>query len=288
MTKHSRNATDSAVFSYNERRAMQHGSKKMRVPGVALKEWNHCSLSFCPAEIMVLTQNGVLFDKEAILRHLLLQRTSSQERGDAKDMQQDAEAEAEKKRRAECFENAESQIHVSKDLVTSTSDHDGKSDMRSAESSFWIPGSNLTSSRKRAIEKPARRSRKLKTKCPVTGQSLRSKDLVLLNPMKLSASTAPGPTSGGDLQGSKSTNQFICAVCYCVLTNATKPVALRTGTVLCSDCSSRVVKEDGVDPITNARLDPAKDIIPIRSGGTAYSASSGEAKEGTVYNPSVR
>lgn len=83
---------------------------------------------------------------------------------------------------------------------------------------------------------------------------------------------------------------FVCPVCDTALSNATKPVALRTGTVLCLRCVDEFVRPDARDPCTSEALHVQRDIIAIDNSGTGFAGSAPTdpgSKEASLYRPSV-
>lgn len=297
MTKHSKNATDGAVFTYNERKGMHHGSKRMRIPGAGLRPWDHCALSLSPAERMVITKQGYVYDREAILRTLLAQRVcikqaenSNRRAGEAQHAALRRSRKQKELKDATAFEQREERIHRRVDGNSYGASVEKKDEVHSEETSFWMPGTaaSVESEKGHAVDKvqkPQRRPRTMRTTCPATGAPLRPKDLITLRPTPISSASVRGDEAD---PASTSTGRYMCPVCFGALTNASRPTALRTGTVLCAACVTSFVINERRDPVTTDPINSETDIIVIRNGGTAYAASGGESKEGTVYRPSAR
>ena len=78
MTRHGKNSTASAVYSYHERKkdtkASGYGSKNVRLGKDSIKEFDCCSLTLQPCRNPVVTMDGYVYDKEAILECLLHQK----------------------------------------------------------------------------------------------------------------------------------------------------------------------------------------------------------------------
>lgn len=78
MTRHGKNSTAGAVYTYHERRkdAEQSGfgSKNVRLGKDSVKDFDCCSLTLQPCRDPVVTPDGYLYDKEAILECLLHQK----------------------------------------------------------------------------------------------------------------------------------------------------------------------------------------------------------------------
>ena len=79
MTRHGKNSTAGAVYTYHERKkdAEQSGfgSNNVRLGKDSVKEFDCCSLTLQPCRDPVVTLDGYLYDKEAILQCLLHQKT---------------------------------------------------------------------------------------------------------------------------------------------------------------------------------------------------------------------
>ena len=71
MTRHGRNATNAAVYSYSERQkdAKQsgYGSDKARFSKDSVKGFDCCSLMLQPCENPVVTKEGWLYDKGGLI-----------------------------------------------------------------------------------------------------------------------------------------------------------------------------------------------------------------------------
>ncbi len=75
MTRHGNNATNSAVYTYHERKkdtkASGYGTEHRRLGKDSIKEFDCCSLTLRPCRDPVVTPQGWLFDKEAVLKYIL-------------------------------------------------------------------------------------------------------------------------------------------------------------------------------------------------------------------------
>ena len=78
MTRHGRNCTASAVYSYHEKKkdtkASGYGSQSERLSKDSVNNFDCCGLSLQPCREPVITQEGYLYDKEAILEYILHQK----------------------------------------------------------------------------------------------------------------------------------------------------------------------------------------------------------------------
>ena len=79
MTRHGKNSTANPVYSYHERKkdtkVSGYGTKNERLGRDSIKEFDCCSLTLQPCREPVVTVDGFIYDKEAILECLLHQKT---------------------------------------------------------------------------------------------------------------------------------------------------------------------------------------------------------------------
>ncbi|XP_068034369.1 nitric oxide synthase-interacting protein, partial [Anomalospiza imberbis] len=79
MTRHGKNCTAGAVYSYHERKkdtaASGYGTQRVRVGRDAIKDFDCCCLSLQPCRDPVVTPDGFLYEREAIVGFLLHQKT---------------------------------------------------------------------------------------------------------------------------------------------------------------------------------------------------------------------
>lgn len=297
MTRNSKSNNDGAVFTYYERHvAKLGGTRHQRLPGVSMKKWHHCALSLTTARDAVVTGEGVIYDREAILRHLVQQKqeqkkqdTKLREIGTRKRSEngEGSAVSAESKARSDGTA-AQTGTAVAADGVGTT-----------ASLNFWLPGGRRaghgghkdgTKGGVGVVAMKACGKKAARTVCPTTGKPLRMRDLLTLSLTRSSSSTNNGIDNDAD--------PFVCPVCLGVLNNASKPVALRTGTVLCTRCAQHFVtvrhshteSKGARDPVTLEEINPAKDIIVIRNHGTGFAGSAADdlaSKEASWYQPSM-
>ena len=76
MTRHGRNATNAAVYSYAERqkdaRQSGYGSDKARFSKDSVKGFDCCSLMLQPCENPVVTKEGWLYDKGDLISEVYI------------------------------------------------------------------------------------------------------------------------------------------------------------------------------------------------------------------------
>lgn len=296
MPKRSKNSTDGAVFTYHERRNMDHGSTHLRLPDAAFKPWDCCALRLTPPTDPVLTPHGVLYEREAVLRELLRQREgnrSEEERIAAALVDEEARKEVD---RQASEQDAIARFERSQDEVKLATEEGKKgivgleeSKNRGVESNFWLPSvrNKVRSAGGVANDGGKKRKKSLKTRCPISKKPLRARDLIALK-LTLNKMSKGEGANGGAIS---TTGKYMCPVCQAVLVNAAKPIALRTGTVLCSQCVTKFVMKEEVDPCTSTAIDLERDVVPILNVGTAFAASAADdptSREATLYKPSVR
>ena len=83
MTRHGNNATNSAVYTYHERRkdakASGYGTERKRLHKDSIKGFDCCSLTLQPCRNPLVTADGWLYDKEAIIKYILEKKQETRE-----------------------------------------------------------------------------------------------------------------------------------------------------------------------------------------------------------------
>ncbi|XP_014650746.1 PREDICTED: nitric oxide synthase-interacting protein isoform X1 [Ceratotherium simum simum] len=78
MTRHGKNCTAGAVYTYHEKKkdtaASGYGTQNIRLSRDAVKDFDCCCLSLQPCHDPVVTPDGYLYDREAILEYILHQK----------------------------------------------------------------------------------------------------------------------------------------------------------------------------------------------------------------------
>ncbi|EMP41811.1 Nitric oxide synthase-interacting protein [Chelonia mydas] len=78
MTRHGKNCTAGAVYTYHEKKkdtaASGYGTQNVRLSRDAVKDFDCCCLSLQPCKDPVVTPDGYLYEKEAILEYILHQK----------------------------------------------------------------------------------------------------------------------------------------------------------------------------------------------------------------------
>ncbi|XP_051898947.1 nitric oxide synthase-interacting protein [Pristis pectinata] len=288
MTRHGKNCTAGAVYTYYEKKkdtaVSGYGTQSLRLSKDAIKDFDCCCLSLQPCKDPVITPDGYIYEKEAILEYLLHQKTEIAKKMKAYEKQKNVKkvemaelAKAEKETKVKAFLEKESTI-VSKPLNPFSSgggETPAGSSTKAVQQekekhlpSFWIP--SLTPEAKAStLSKPDKT-----IYCPMSGKPLKMKDLI---PVKF----LPVDDKLDRVQLITKQERYICAVTRDALGNSVPCAVLRpSGAVVTMECVEKLIKQDMVDPISGEKL-TEKDIIPIQRGGTGFAGSGVklEAKE---------
>ncbi|KAK8754371.1 hypothetical protein OTU49_015892 [Cherax quadricarinatus] len=277
MTRHSKNCTASSVYSYNEKKkdakASGYGSLKLRYGKDGVKDFDCCSLSLHPCRNPVVTPDGHLFDKEAILEYIIskkneIRRKIKEYEKQCKKEQSELEeiGEAENRSRVEKFLQTEMAVSSASQGPGTSSGSGGSSVSNMVAGrdkklpSFWIP--SLTPGNKESkLQKPEKT-----IYCPISGKPLRAKDLI-----DVKFTLAVDPDEKGSLDGKR--ERYKCPVTGDILRNNVPCVVLRpTGDVVTKECAETLIKKDMIHPLTGVKLND-KDIIPLQRGGTGFASA---------------
>ncbi|CAH1786706.1 unnamed protein product [Owenia fusiformis] len=294
MTRHGKNSTAGSVYTYHERKKdtqqSGYGSKQARFGKDSIKEFDCCSLTLQPCKDPVVTIDGYLFDKEAILEYILHQKKEIARKLKEYAKQKDKlEEDVIEKARAEQAERTKAFVKTEGNILSKPIDPfhkkdgpkpgpsvsnmaDGKDKKLPA---FWLP-SQLPEADKTLVKKPDE-----KVRCPMSDKVLKMKDLIPVNFTKIN--DRDEKTS---LIAKK--DRYVCAVTNDVLGNSTPCAVLRTsGCVVTMDCVEKLIKKDNpmLDPINGKPLRD-KDIIPLQRGATGFSGA-GITLEGKVDGPGL-
>ncbi|EDV97481.1 nitric oxide synthase-interacting protein homolog [Drosophila grimshawi] len=302
MTRHARNCTAGAVYTYNEKKRdaaeSGYGTNDKRLGKDSVKSFDCCSLTLQPCRNPVVTKDGYLFDKEAILQYIVTKKNEYSRklkeyerlrRVEENELAQDANNK--QLARMEKFVNAEkpttTPAHKPTATIVKTSDLDampGTSSAAGASSSNSI--SNMTNGHEKKLpsfwlpsECPNAGVAKAQKPdptiyCPVSQQQLRMKDLIDVKFTLL---------KDGDTKRSLIAKEarYMCPITHDALSNAVPCAVLRpTGDVVTMECVEKLIRKDMIHPLTDRKLKD-KDIIPLQRGGTGYAITNDnlQAKE---------
>ncbi|XP_065065637.1 nitric oxide synthase-interacting protein-like [Rhopilema esculentum] len=296
MTRHGKNCTASAVYSYHEKKkdtkSSGYGSQSDRLSKDSVKDFDCCGLTLQPCREPVITSEGFLYDKEAILEYIVHQKQeySRKLREYEKQKKKSTEREREevqsvKKKDVEKFLTAESVILTKKSSAFSKSQEKGSGSTSGASGdkkandqgnklpSFWIP-SLTPQAAKEETKKPDS-----KVYCPMSGKPLKLKELY---PVKFTpvVNDDSKPTIAKDAR-------YMCPVTHDLLGNSVPCAVLKpTGDVVTMECVENIIKKDWLCPLTGKPLKET-DIIEMNRGGTGFSGSGNELKAKS-FRPSMQ
>ncbi|XP_049299576.1 nitric oxide synthase-interacting protein homolog [Anopheles funestus] len=286
MTRHARNCTAGAVYTYHEKKKdaanSGFGTTSRRIGKDSVKSFDCCSLTLQPCRNPVITKDGYLFDKEAILTYIISKKNeySRKMKEYEKQVKQDeeeetAKANAEQQKKLDKFISTEKNIVSNKAAIpnvekpsTSGAISNVSLGKRKELPSFWVP-SQTPAAKISRIEKPDS-----KIYCPVSNKPLKAKDLI-----EVKFTLVKDPADKKSLIAKE--NRYMCAVTHDILNNSVPCAVLKpTGDVVTIECVEKIIKKDMIHPLTNEILSES-DIIPLQRGGTGFATTNEklEAKE---------
>lgn len=265
MTRHGKNCTAGAVYTYHEKKkdtaASGYGTQRVRVGRDAVKDFDCCCLSLQPCRDPVVTPDGFLYEREAILGYLLHRKAEIARQNKAYARQRaQRRREREQRGRAGAQAALRGFLQAESPLGAQGGGPDPAPGPSGPLPSFWIP--SLTP------EAGAERLRKPDgvVRCPMSGRRLRLGDLVRVR----FCPAEPG-LSRAQLLGRG--QRYVCAVTRDALSNATPCAVLRpSGAVVTLDCVERLIRKEMRDPLSGAPLAEG-DIIVLQRGGTGFAGS---------------
>ncbi|XP_050679917.1 nitric oxide synthase-interacting protein homolog [Leptidea sinapis] len=274
MTRHARNCTAGAVYTYHEKKkdaaASGYGTQSERVGKDSVKSFDCCNLTLQPCRYPVVTKDGYLFDKEAILEYIIAKKNEytrnlkKYEKQLKKEEEEKRElATAEKEANLIKFMNREKNITNTAKAATapSTSSVSNLANGKNKElPSFWVP-SQLPDAKISKLQKPDPT-----IYCPISGKPLKMKDLI-----EIKWTLVNDPDDKKSLIAKE--NRYMCPVTHDILSNAVPCAVIRTtGHVVTMECIKKIIKKDWLHPLTGDKL-KEKDIIVLQRGGTGYAST---------------
>ncbi|KAK9299236.1 hypothetical protein QLX08_007683 [Tetragonisca angustula] len=273
MTRHARNCTAGAVYTYHEKKkdatASGYGTNTQRVGKDSVKDFDCCCLTLQPCRNPVITKDGYLFDKEAILEYVLTKKKeyARKLKEYEKQKQQEQEQSNEKSANEELqklqkFLRGEKNI-VSRSQIITKESTSSVSNMSNGNDkmlpSFWIP-SKTPEAKEITLQKPDKT-----VYCPLNGKPLKIKDLI---PVKFTEVKDPDDKKSLIVKQAR----YMCPITHDILSNSVPCAVIRTtGDVVTMECVEKIIKKDWINPLDSTKLTES-DIIPLQRGGTGYSA----------------
>ncbi|XP_001354354.2 nitric oxide synthase-interacting protein homolog [Drosophila pseudoobscura] len=292
MTRHARNCTAGAVYTYNEKKRdaaeSGYGTNAQRLGKDSVKSFDCCSLTLQPCRNPVITKQGYLFDKEAILQYIVTKKNEYSRK--LKEFERLRRVEEEEiTQEANCKQQARMERFVNSEKPTTTPAHKSSpveqpvlpapstsaaaiaasengsiSNMANGNQkklpAFWLPSECPNAGAAKAKKPDAT------IYCPVSSQPLKVKDLI---DVKFT------PIKDGDTKKSLIAKEvrYMCPITHDALSNAVPCAVLRpTGDVVTLECVDKLIRKDMVHPLTDRKL-KEKDIIPLQRGGTGYATT---------------
>lgn len=227
MTRHARNCTAGAVYTYHEKKkdaaASGYGTQSERVGKDSVKSFDCCSLTLQPCRNPVVTREGYLFDKEAILEYIITKKNEYTRKLKQYEKQLKKE-ENEKKELAA----AEKEANLIKFMSRERNISNAKSSESQASSSvsnlangkekqlpsFWVP-SQLPDAKITKVEKPDST-----VYCPISGRPLKMKDLI-----EVKWTLVNDPDDKKSLIAKQ--NRYMCPITHDILSNAVPCAIIR-------------------------------------------------------------
>ncbi|KAK6739595.1 hypothetical protein RB195_008225 [Necator americanus] len=305
MTRHGKNCTASSVYSYHERqrdaKVSGYGTLHARLGADSIKGFDCCSLTLQPCKNPVITQNGFIFDREAILEYILAQKKDIAKRTKLWEKQNEIAAEelrmsqkSDQQKIARKFAEVEgtpahpgykinleearqanstsnplkrpgSAIVVQPAQKVKALGSEGDISNMKGERSKELPSFWIPELNPTAsaskVEKPSQ-----KVLCPLSGKPLKLKDL-------MEVKFTPIPKDDDKTSTIASKVRYMCAVTHDALTNTTRCAYLKKSKcVVTWDVVEKLIKKDWTDPVNGESL-TEDDIIELQRGGTGYAAT---------------
>ncbi|KAH3727663.1 nitric oxide synthase-interacting protein-like [Dreissena polymorpha] len=275
MTRHSKNCTAGNVYSNHERKKDMlqsgYGSEKIRLGKDSAREFDCCCLTLQPCRNPVVTKDGYLYDKEALITYILQKKKEIARK--LKEYEKQKEKQKAEAKEIKALEEQEKVRSFSSHTLQAPSVKQGTSGAGKSASisnmkegtdktlpSFWVPA--LTPDAKPKLEdKPDE-----KVRCPMSGKPIKLKDMIDVNFTHI---------KDGDSKTAliSKQNRYVCAVTNDILGNSVPAAVLRTsGCVVTLDCVEKLIKKDMLDPINGKKM-TEKDIIPLQRGASGFSGS---------------
>ncbi|GAX79246.1 hypothetical protein CEUSTIGMA_g6686.t1 [Chlamydomonas eustigma] len=285
--RHSKNAgvMGSEGLSYAERRALGFGTIKERLGKDSMGNYYDCCLTLQAAVDPVITPDGYLFSKEAILENLLSQKKAIKRKLAAWEAAQEAEnkkvadkALVDQQADLMAFDRinhmgiSQQTVDSIKSAIEAEAEKAGQPGAATSVvnikeneervkqlKAFWLP--SLAPSAKMTVEKPD-----TDTYCPASGKKLKMKELI---PVKFTR--VPEEESG----------LYMDPLTKDTFTNATKLVVIKTsGDVLLKETYTKLVKPEGV---FNGKKVKESDVVELQTGGTGFAGRDGEKVQSSKY-----
>jgi len=282
MTRHARNATNGSVYTYYEKKKDQkasgYGSDRARLGKDSVKGFDCCSLTLQPTSHAVISPQGYIFDKEAIIKFFLDKKATYNKQMKEYEKQKEAEVtetrefiEEEKAIEKAKFEEREKNIVTKRVEAFKNKDDEeaGGSISNMTEGrkrhlpAFWMP-SMVPTAKKSKLEKPEKT-----VYCPISRKPIKMKEFT-----DIKWTYVRDPDEKRSLISRD--ERYQCAVTGDVFNDSSHCAVLKnTGHVVTVECVNKIIKKDWTHPLTGEKLEE-KDIIYVQRGATGYAAANDE------------
>uniref|UniRef100_A0A672FPW7 Nitric oxide synthase-interacting protein n=1 Tax=Salarias fasciatus TaxID=181472 RepID=A0A672FPW7_SALFA len=275
MTRHGKNCTAGAVYTYHEKKkdtaASGYGTQSIRLGKDAIKDFDCCCLSLQPCKDPVVTPDGFLYEKQAILEYILHQKTEIARKMKAQKSSSHIVSKPinpftsgqGKDASSSSSSSGESSASASSSSTASSSSSSSSSSAPSSSQSlpsFWIP--SLTPEAKPTLLKKPSKT----VLCPMSGRPIKMNELITVR-------FTPLDPSLDRVALLNRQDRYVCAVTRDALGNSVPCAVLRpSGSVVTQECVEKLIRKDMVDPVSGDKLSD-RDIVPLQRGGTGFSGS---------------
>lgn len=283
MSRHSKHSNDRMFFTAKERADAGYSKTRKEVMGTdCFLPFGFCGLSLKAPKDPVVTPDGNIFDREAILECLLQQKLeiqAQQKKFDEQERKKEQRLKAldqeDELRQLEEFTRAEQGL-LSQDLrhkraleqVESKQDGVPEKKLRKGEllkvdkselraKSFWTKEFTPTAA-PTEIKKVD-----TTTRCPVTGKKLKVKDLISV---KMDVADQKLLDQGGGK------GVFCCAVSKNPIVFQQAVLLKPSGVVILESVWKDIVSKEMKCPVTGKKLKGEEDLLKLTTGGSGFSA----------------
>ena len=269
-SRHSRNAgtMGAEAQTYMERRRLGYGTASERLGSDSVVNYDACWLTLQPARDPVVTPEGYIYSREAILENLLMQKkairremSKYEDAEKSKIMEQQQQSERDGLRAIDKFDSVNhaplvgSGSNEAKNSAGKMTEYENF--LQRENKSFWLP--SKTPEAEKVVLKP-----KTETICPSSNKKLRLKDLV-------SVKFTPSPSAEDIDNTSERSGRHICPLSMKTLTKTSKLLVVKpTGDVITEEAYKTVIKPEG--EYKGHKVTP-KDVIRVKGGGSGFAGS---------------
>eukprot|EP00386_Alphamonas_edax_P010505 GDKI01033885.1.p1 GENE.GDKI01033885.1~~GDKI01033885.1.p1 ORF type:complete len:290 (+),score=74.29 GDKI01033885.1:106-975(+) len=289
MTRHSKNSTANAVFTYAERSKMESGSIKARLGADSMRKFESCWLCLRPSVKPVCTPQGYIYCHQCIILNAGEQKkqmAEDMEKWEAQKAKQEKEEQTkllqEKSKDIADFLQANEGVAGNKGWAGSGNGNgngsqtaaggagskkiefaERKSKLEETKSNFWL-SEQAPKADPKAVKEPRKH-----LICPISGNPLKLKELTHLKPETTTDNTE--------------TTRWICPISKKMITHQKAAALKETGQVFLTECLEKYVM--GKKGYLGDKEVTSKDIIHLIPGGTGFSAHN--KVEAESYRPDM-